>query len=162
MQRYGSPATWSTFSTPLAIRKHRKDMNNQNIESMVHKIRAIFPSQQISFNVVIEVWQQDQFLQSVTPEEVRKAMPLVEELGKFPSLPQFRDMIRKANHKDIQEKKCADCEGNRFITGIDLMLVDASAHPSLQYKMVAQPYSTKVRSMDHEYSYVTRCKCSPM
>jgi hypothetical protein len=137
-------------------------MNNQNIEAMIHKMRAIFPSQQISFNAVIEHWQDDEFLQSATPEEARKAMPLVEALGKFPSLPQMRDMIRKANEKDVQEKKCADCEGNRFITGIDLMLVDATADAKLQYQMVAQPYSARVRSMDHEYSYVTRCKCSPM
>jgi hypothetical protein len=137
-------------------------MNNQNIEAMIHKMRAIFPSQQISFNAVIEHWQDDGFLQAATPDEVRKAMPLVEALGKFPSLPQMRDMIRKANEKNVQENKCKDCDGNRWLTGIDLMLVDASADPKLQYKMVAQPYSTKVRSMDHEYSYVTRCKCSPM
>jgi hypothetical protein len=135
-------------------------MNNQNIESMVHKIRAIFPSQQISFNVVIEVWQQDQFLQSVTPDEVRKAMPLVEEFGKFPSLPQMRDMIRKANHKDIQEKKCNDCDGNRWLTGIDLMLVDATAHPSLQYRQVHGVYTQAFSN--HEYTYAKRCKCSPM
>jgi len=137
-------------------------MNDKNIEAMVHKIRAIFPSQQISFNIVIEVWQQDQFLQTATPDEVKKAMPLVEALGKFPSLPQMRDMIRKANTKEVAEKVCSYCDGNRFITGIDLMLVDAKADPKLQYKMVAQPYSTRVRSMSHEYSYVTRCKCSPM
>jgi len=137
-------------------------MNDQNIEAMVHKIRAIFPSQQISFNIVIEVWQQDQFLQSATPDEARKAIPLVEALGKFPSLPQMRDMIRKANTKEVAEKVCSYCEGNRFITGIDLMLVDAKADPKLQYKMVAQPYNTKVKSMDHMYTYVTRCKCSPM
>ena len=135
-------------------------MNNQNIESMVHKIRAIFPSQQISFNVVIEVWQQDQFLQSVTPDEVRKAMPLVEEFGKFPSLPQMRDMIRKSNHKDIQEKKCNDCDGNRWLTGIDLMLVDATAHPSMQYRQVQGVYTQTFSN--HEYTYAKRCKCSPM
>ena len=137
-------------------------MNNQNIEAMIHKMRAIFPSQQISFNAVIEHWQDDGFLQAATPDEVRKAMPLVEALGKFPSLPQMRDMIRKANEKNVQENKCKDCDGNRWLMGIDLMLVDASADPKLQYKMVAQPYSAKVRSMDHKYSYVTRCKCSPM
>jgi excinuclease UvrABC ATPase subunit len=137
-------------------------MNNENIERMVHRIRGIFPSQQISFNAVIETWQEDAYLQSVSTEEARKAMPMVEALGKCPSLPQMRDMIRKANSKEIAQKVCADCSGNGFITGIDLMLVDATADPKLQYKMVAQPYKTKVRSMDHEYSYVTRCKCSPM
>ena len=137
-------------------------MNNQNIEAMIHKMRAIFPSQQISFNAVIEHWQDDAFLQAATPDEARKAMPLVEALGKFPSLPQMRDMIRKANEKNVQQNMCKDCDGNRWLTGIDLMLVDASADPKLQYKMVAQPYSAKVRSMGHKYSYVTRCKCSPM
>jgi hypothetical protein len=137
-------------------------MNDQSIEKMVHHIRGTFPSQQISFNMVIERWQSDPYLQSVHPDEAYKAMPLVEALGKFPDLPVFRDMIRKANTKEVAEKVCADCAGNRFITGIDLMLVDATADPKLQYKMVAQPYSTRVRSMSHEYSYVTRCKCSPM
>ena len=137
-------------------------MNNENIERMVHRIRGIFPSQQISFNAVIETWQEDAYLQSVSTEEARKAMPMVEALGKCPSLPQMRDMIRKANTKEVVEKVCSDCEGNRFITGIDLMLVDATADPKLQYKMVVQPYSARVRSMDHEYSYVKRCKCSPM
>ena len=135
-------------------------MNNQSIEKMVHHIRATFPSQQISFNMVIERWQEDSFLQSVHPNDAYKAMPLIEELGKFPSLPQFRDMVRKATHKDIPKAKCNDCEGNRWITGIDLMLVDATAHPSLQYKQVQGVYTQTFRN--HEYSYAKRCKCSPM
>jgi hypothetical protein len=137
-------------------------VNNENIERMVHRIRGIFPSQQISFNAVIETWQEDAYLQSVSTEEARKAMPMVEALGKCPSLPQMRDMIRKANTKEVAEKVCADCDGNRWITGIDLMLVDAKADPKLQYKMVSQPFSAYVKSLDHTYSYVKRCKCSPV
>jgi hypothetical protein len=137
-------------------------MNNQSIEKMVHHIRGTFPSQQISFNMVIERWQGDAYLQSIHPDEAYKAMPLVEALGKFPDLPMFRDMIRKANTKEVAEKVCADCDGTRWITGIDLMLVDAKADPKLQYKMVSQPFSAYVKSMDHTYSYVKRCKCSPV
>ena len=137
-------------------------MNDQSIEKMVHYIRGTFPSQQISFNMVIERWQGDPYLQSVHPDEAYKAMPLVEALGKFPDLPVFRDMIRKANAKEITEKVCADCDGTRWITGIDLMLVDATADPKLQYKMVSQPFSAYVKSLDHTYSYVKRCKCSPV
>jgi hypothetical protein len=135
-------------------------MNNQSIEKMVHHIRGTFPSQQISFNAVIEVWQGDAYLQSVTPDAAYKAMPMIEDFGKFPSLPQMRDMIRKANNKDIAEKKCPECDGNGWLTGIDLMLVDAHAHPSLQYKQEQGAYTQTFRN--HEYSYAKRCKCSPM
>ena len=135
-------------------------MNNQSIEKMVHHIRGTFPSQQISFNAVIEVWQGDAYLQSVTPDAAYKAMPMIEDFGKFPSLPQMRDMIRKANETETSDKRCDLCDGNRWVTGIDLMLVDAHAHSTLQYRQVQGAYTQTFRN--HEYSYAKRCKCSPM
>lgn len=127
-------------------------MNAQGIEKMVHTIRGIFPSTNISFNNVIEVWQQDQFLLKTSFDSAQKALPLVEKHGKFPSLPELRELIQKVIFKEPEKVECKRCDSTGWDTGQDLML---NANGSWQ--VVSWGYTQTFKN--HEYTYARRCNC---
>jgi hypothetical protein len=127
-------------------------MNTEGIEKLVHKIRGTFPSQQISFNAVIDAWKDDQFLLETRYEKALAAMPLVEAYGKFPSLPEFRNMISGLNTSVKEMIKCDRCGGSGWDTGQDVMQVSEG-----QYKVVSWGYT---REFDgHEYTCAKKCNC---
>lgn len=126
-------------------------MNAEGIEKLVHKIRGTFPSQQISFTAVIDAWKDDQFLLSTRYETALEAMPLVEAHGKFPSLPEFRNMVR-GKPKQQNKIPCDRCGMSGWDTGQDLMLVSAG-----HYQVVSWGYTQQFKG--HEYTYAKRCNC---
>ena len=127
-------------------------MNAEGIEKLVHKIRGTFPSQQISFNAVIDAWKDDQFLIDTKYEKAMAALPLVEAHGKFPSLPEFRKMVAGANAYVKSEIECDRCGGSGWDTGQDLMMVSQG-----QYQVVSWGYTQRFKG--HEYTYAKKCVC---
>jgi hypothetical protein len=127
-------------------------METQNIEKMVHRIRGIFPSNQIFFTAVVDAWQQDDFLLSITPDEARRAIPLIEEHGTFPSLPEMRDLIRKANNKEKPVIECDKCGQTGWDTGLDMMYLGND-----QWKVVRWRFGQTYEG--RKYSAAKRCDC---
>ena len=127
-------------------------MNGEGIEKLVHKIRGTFPSQQISFNAVIDAWKDDEFLTKTKYEKALAALPLVEAHGKFPSLPEFRKMITGSNSSMKTTIECDRCGSSGWDTGQDVVLNEHGSWQVMQWN-----YTQTFK--EHEYTYAKKCGC---
>ncbi len=127
-------------------------MNAEGIEKLVHKIRGTFPSQQVSFNAVIDTWQQDEFLLKTKYETALKVMPMVEKYGKFPSLPDFRNMVAELTKEARETIACDKCDGTGWDTGLDMMYLGPD-----QWQIVRWGYTQTFKN--HTYTAAVKCNC---
>lgn len=130
----------------------------ENIEKLVHRIRGTFPSSGIPLNMVIETWQQDVFLLNTPVENARKAMPLVEAFGKFPSLPEFRDMVRRANHVEAEKKPCVTCDSTGWDIGLRMSRTKETPSSREGWWTIDEMPQTQTWK-GHEYTYAVPCNC---
>ncbi len=125
-------------------------MTPAQIEGMIDRIVGVFPAHNVSRNTMKATWGQDTYLLSIDVDDARKVMPLVEEFGKIPSLPEIKRMFSQlfnANRK-IEFKACDICHGDGWDTGLR---VGANG-------VILQDYYTETEN-GNTYTVVRRCAC---
>ena len=95
-------------------------MTPAQIEGMIDRIVGIFPAHNVSRNTMKSTWGQDLYLLSIDVDDARKVMPLVEQHGKIPSLPEMKRMFSEMFNKNskITFTGCDICNGDGWDTGL--------------------------------------------
>ena len=115
------------------------------IESMIDRIIALFPSTPIPKNTIRAGWIQDNFLLNADVAEGREALSvLLQRHDKFPNLKQVHDAINSLRATSIQELLvCELCNGTGWDTGVT----------------EEQPLGYRHTVDNKEYSFVKKCDC---
>lgn len=115
------------------------------IETMIDRIIALFPSTPIPKNTIRAGWVQDDFLLNADVADGREALKvLLQRCDKFPNLKQVHDAISSLQATRTQEVLvCQLCNGTGWDTGIT----------------EEQPLGYRYTVNGQEYSYVKKCVC---
>jgi hypothetical protein len=87
---------------------------------MIDRICGIYPAHQVSRNTMKATWGQDTYLLSADVEDARRVMPLVEEFGKIPSLPEMKRLFGRLFNENLklEASECTDCDSTGWDTGM--------------------------------------------
>ena len=115
------------------------------IETMIDRIIALFPSTPIPKNTIRAGWVQDEFLLNADVADGREALNvLLQRCDRFPNLKQVHDAINSFRATSTQEVLvCQLCDGTGWDTGITEQ----------------QPLGYRYTVNGQEYSYVKKCVC---
>jgi hypothetical protein len=87
----------------------------KQIETMVDRICAMFPTVPVPRNGIKELWKEDALLLAADVKDGRAVMDLVERLGTIPSLPQLKGMFRSLKAEQATQLVCAVCDGTSWV-----------------------------------------------
>ncbi len=90
-------------------------MTPKQIETMVDRICAMFPTVPVPRNGIKELWKEDALLLAADVKDGRAVMDLVERLGTIPSLPQLKGMFRSLKAEQATQLVCAVCDGTSWV-----------------------------------------------
>jgi hypothetical protein len=88
------------------------------IEAMIDRICAMFPTVPVPKNGMKNLWKEDALLLAVDVKQGRAVMALVERHGTVPSLPELKRMFRSLMDDGKAKEVCADCNGTCWISGV--------------------------------------------
>lgn len=99
-------------------------------------------------------WGQDTYLLSIDVDDARKVMPLVEEHGKIPSLPEIKRMFSQLfnNNRKVEFKACNICNGDGWDTGLRVEMRNGMS-------VVVQDFYTEKDAFGNAVTVVKRCSC---
>ena len=97
-------------------------MTPLQIDQMIDKICGMFPTVPVPRNGMKAAWGADNFLHTVTVEQGREVMALVEKHNTVPSLPELKIMLRSIvkNH-DNEKPVCDICNGTGWDDGMRIV-----------------------------------------
>jgi hypothetical protein len=87
----------------------------KQIETMVDRICAMFPTVPVPRNGIKELWKEDALLLAADVKDGRAVMDGVERLGTIPSLPQLKAMFRSLKADNTTQEVCAVCDGTSWV-----------------------------------------------
>ena len=90
-------------------------MTPKQIETMVDRICAMFPTVPVPRNGIKELWKEDALLLSADVKDGRAVMNAVERLGTIPSLPQLKGMFRSLKAEQTTQAVCVVCDGTSWV-----------------------------------------------
>ncbi len=90
-------------------------MTPKQIETMVDRICAMFPTVPVPRNGIKELWKEDALLLSADVKDGRAVMDAVERFGTIPSLPQLKGMFRSLKADQTTQAVCAVCDGTSWV-----------------------------------------------
>ena len=90
-------------------------MTPKQIETMVDRICAMFPTVPVPRNGIKELWKEDALLLSADVKDGRAVMDAVERLGTIPSLPQLKGMFRSLKAEQTTQAVCVVCDGTTWV-----------------------------------------------
>lgn len=90
-------------------------MTPKQIETMVDRICAMFPTVPVPRNGIKELWKEDALLLAADVKDGRAVMDAVERLGTIPSLPQLKAMFRNLKADNTIQAVCAICDGTSWV-----------------------------------------------
>lgn len=97
-------------------------MTPMQIDQMIDKICGMFPTVPVPRNGMKAAWGADHFLQTVTVEQGREVMSLVEKHNTVPSLPEIKTMLRSIIKKQQDDKPvCEICNGTGWDDGMRIV-----------------------------------------
>jgi len=122
-------------------------MTPNQIETMIDRIVALFPSSTIPRNTIKTGWVQDDFLLDADVADGRKALEILRDTYvKFPSLKEVHNAFRRVQSTTTAEVSagCILCDNTGWDTGIT----------------ADEPQGYRKSFGGYEYSFVKRCRCS--
>lgn len=90
-------------------------MTPKQIETMVDRICAMFPTVPVPRNGIKELWKEDALLLAADVKDGRAVMDAVERLGTIPSLPQLKGMFRSLKAEQTTQAVCVVCDGTSWV-----------------------------------------------
>ena len=124
-------------------------MTPLQIDQMIDKICGMFPTVPVPRNGMKAAWGADNFLHTVTVEQGREVMALVEKHNTVPSLPELKVMLRSIMKKHDDEKPmCEICNGTGWDDG--MRIVDG---------IVLHERYTSLDMRGNICTTVTKCEC---
>jgi hypothetical protein len=87
----------------------------KQIETMVDRICAMFPTVPVPRNGIKELWKEDALLLAADVKDGRAVMDAVERLGTIPSLPQLKGMFRSLKAEQTTQAVCVVCDGTSWV-----------------------------------------------
>ena len=124
-------------------------MTPLQIDQMIDKICGMFPTVPVPRNGMKAAWGADNFLHTVTVEQGREVMALVEKHNTVPSLPELKIMLRSIVKKHDNEKPVCDiCNGTGWDDG--MRIVDG---------VVLHERFTSLDMRGNVCTTVTKCEC---
>lgn len=96
-------------------------MTPTQIESMIDRICAMYPTVPVPKNGMKNLWKEDALLLAVDVKQGRAVMPLVERHGTVPSLPDLKRMFRTLMDDGKTKQVCAECGGTGWISGVQYL-----------------------------------------
>ena len=90
-------------------------MTPRQIETMVDRICAMFPTVPVPRNGIKELWKDDALLLAADVKDGRAVMDAVERFGTIPSLPQLKAMFRNLKADNTTQAVCAVCDGTSWV-----------------------------------------------
>lgn len=90
-------------------------MTPKQIETMVDRICAMFPTVPVPRNGIKELWKEDALLLAADVKDGRAVMDAVERLGTIPSLPQLKSMFRSLKAEQTTQAVCVVCDGTSWV-----------------------------------------------
>lgn len=90
-------------------------MTPKQIETMVDRICAMFPTVPVPRNGIKELWKEDALLLAADLKDGRAVLESVERLGTIPSLPQLKGMFRGLKLEQAAEVFCAVCDNTTWV-----------------------------------------------
>lgn len=129
-------------------------MTPAQIEGMIDRIVGVFPAHNVSRNTMKATWGQDLYLLSIDVDDARKVMPLVEEHGKIPSLPEIKRMFSQLFNKNrkVEFKACDICNGDGWDTGLRVGTRNGIS-------VIVQDLYREANEFGYTATVVKRCAC---
>lgn len=124
-------------------------MTPMQIDQMIDKICGMFPTVPVPRNGMKAAWGADNFLQTVTVEQGREVMALVEKHNTVPSLPEVKTMLRSIVKKQQDDKPvCEICNGTGWDDGM-----------RIEDGLIVHERYTSLDMRGNVCTTVTKCEC---